>query len=210
MAQRLFVSIRILDLIVVSDLFHSKSSEAADLFLPITTHYEHWDLNSSYWHYWVGVNEPAILPVGESRSDLQIAWDISSRLNKLKPGSCTFPTSGNEKETLLRELGPQMLDILGLKKPEEILNGPVRAKFPSTAWENLTFATPSGRYEFFSSQAANAHLSPLPIFVYPLSPSINTPLRLLTPHHYSTINSQAYALDTHKTQYVLHLAPELP
>ncbi len=198
-----------LDLIVVNDLFHTKSSGAADLFLPITTHYEHWDLNSSYWHYWVGVNEPAISPVGKARSDLQIAWDVSSRLNNLAPGSCTFPTSGNEKETLLRELGPQMLDILGLKKPEEILNGPVRAKFPCTAWENRAFATPSGHYEFFSSQAANAHLLPLPIFVPPLNPSIDAPFRLLTPHHHSTINSQVYALGAHNADFVLHLAPEL-
>ncbi|TGE33747.1 molybdopterin-dependent oxidoreductase [Desulfosporosinus sp. Sb-LF] len=198
-----------LDLIVVSDLFHSKSSEAADIFLPVTTHYEHWDVNAGYWHYWVGVNEPAISPVGESRSDLQIAWDVSSQLNHLTPGSCTFPTSGNEKETLLRELGPQMLEILGLENPEDILKGPVRAKFSRTAWENRTFATPTGRYEFFSTQAANAQLPPLPIFVPPLSPSINTPLRLLTPHHHSTINSQAYALDTRKTDFILYLAPEL-
>jgi anaerobic selenocysteine-containing dehydrogenase len=198
-----------LDLIVVSDLFHSKSSEAADLFLPITSHYEHWDLNAGYWHYWVGVNEPAIFPIGESRSDLQIAWDVSSRLNKLKPGSCTFPTSGDQKETLLREIGPQMLDLLGLKNPEEILKGPVRAKLPRTAWKNRTFATPSGRYEFFSSQATNAHLLPLPIFVPPLNPSIDAPLRLLTPHHHSTINSQIYDLGAHNTDFVLHLAPEL-
>lgn len=198
-----------LDLIVVSDLSHSKSSSAADLFLPITTHYEHWDLNASYWHYWVGVNEPAILPVGEARSDLQIAWDVSARLNKLNPGSCTFPTSGNEQETLLRELGPQMLEILGLKKAEEILKGPVRARFPRTAWENRAFTTPSGRYEFFSRQAENAHLSPLPIFVPPLNPSLDAPLRLLTPHHHSTINSQVYALGAPNPDFVLHLAPEL-
>lgn len=40
-----------LDLIVINDLFLSRSSEADVLFLPVTTHYEHWDLNSSYWHY---------------------------------------------------------------------------------------------------------------------------------------------------------------
>lgn len=201
--------IRQLDLIVVSDLFHSKSSEAADLFLPVTTHYEHWDMNSSYWHYCVGVNEPAILPVGESHSDLQIAWDVSSQLNKLVPGSCTFPTSGDEKATLLRELGPQMLDILGLKNPEEILEGPVRAKFPRTVWENRTFSTPSGRYEFLSTQAANAQLPSLPVFLPPLNPSLNTPLRLLTPHHHSSINSQVYVSDAHTSEVILNLAPEL-
>ncbi len=198
-----------LDLIVVSDLFHSKSSEAADLFLPITTHYEHWDLNAGYWHYWVGVNEPAISPVGECRSDLQIAWDVSSYLNKLIPGSCTFPTSGNEKETLLRELGPQMLEILSLKTPADILKGPVRAKFSRTAWQNRVFRTPSGRYEFFSAQAAKAQLPPLPVFIPPLNPSSDTPLRLLTPHHYSTINSQVYSLEAPMTDFILHLSPKL-
>ena len=198
-----------LDLFVVSDLFHSKSSEAADLLLPITTHYEHWDLNASYWHYWVGINQPAILPIGEARSDLQIAWDVSSHLNNLVPGSCIFPTSGNEKETLLSELSPQMLELLGLENPEDLLKGPIRAKFPRTAWKDRSFATPSGRYEFFSAQAMHAHLSPLPTFIPPRSPSIKTPLRLLTPHHNTTINSQAYSLEPHRTQYVLHLAPEL-
>ena len=201
--------IRQLDLIVVSDLVHSKSSEAADLFLPVTTHYEHWDMNSSYWHYWVGVNEPAIPPVGESRSDLQIAWDVSSQLNKLKPESCTFPTSGDEKETLLRELGPQMLDILSLKTPEGILDGPVRAKFPRTVWKNRTFSTPSGQYEFLSTKAANAHLPSLPVYLPPLNPSLKTPLRLLTPHHHSSINSQVYVSGTDTSEVILHLASEL-
>ncbi|TGE37028.1 dehydrogenase [Desulfosporosinus fructosivorans] len=201
--------IKQLDLIVVSDLFHSASSEVADLFLPVTTHYEHWDINAGYWHYWVGVNEPAILPLGECRSDLQIAWDVSSQLNKLVPGSCSFPTSGKEKDTLLRELGPEMLAILSLEKPEAILKGPVRAKFPRTAWENRNFSTPSGRFEFFSIQAANANLPPLPVFVPPLKPSSAALLRLLTPHHYSTINSQGYSLDAPITDFILHLAPEL-
>ncbi len=197
--------IKQLDLLVVSDLFFTKSSEAADIFLPVTTHYEHWDLNASYWHYWIGVNEPAIPPVGEARSDLQIAWNVSERLNKIEPGRCGFPTQGSEKETLLRELGPEMLGILGLNKPEEILKHPVRASFPSTAWADRQFATPSGKYEFFSAQAKQAGFPALPEYTPPTAPSVEFPFRLLTPHHYSTINSQVYQPDEERNHYVLHL-----
>lgn len=198
-----------LDFIVISDLFHSMSSKAADLFLPITTHYEHWDLHASYWHYWVGVNEPAIAPVGETRSDLQIAWDVSASLNRRSPGSCLFPTTGDAKETLLKELGPDMLEILGLENPEQILRNPIRAKFPQTAWESRQFKTSSGRFEFYSSTAGVSGHSAVPIYIPPRLPLPEFPLRLLTPHHHTTINSQAFALEIENEHYILHLSPEV-
>lgn len=182
-----------LDLIIVSDLFHTRSSAAADIFLPVTSHYEHWDINSSYWHYYVGVNEPAIAPVGEARSDLQIAWDLSKRLNQLSPGCCAFPISGSEKESVLKELGPEMLSILEVKTPEELLKGPLRVKFSATAWKEREFRTPSGKYEFYSETARAQGLPALPIYKPPCTPPLETPLRLLTPHHSSGINSQLYS-----------------
>ncbi|WP_407313943.1 molybdopterin-dependent oxidoreductase [Desulfosporosinus sp. SB140] len=181
-----------LDLIVVNDLFLTTSAEAADIFLPATTHYEHWDLNSSYWHYWVGVNEPAISPIGETRSDLEIAWNMSAKLNELQPGSCSFPTYGSEKETMLRQLSPALLRQLGLTKPEEILSHPAKANLSPTAWIDRKFATPSGRFEFLSASAAAAGFPSLPSYLPPQQPPGDAPLRLLTPHHTSMINSQSY------------------
>ena len=182
-----------LDFIVVSDLFHTRSSAAADIFLPVTSHYEHWDLNASYWHYYVGVNEPAIAPVGEARSDLQIAWDLSKRLNQLSPGCCSFPIDGSEKESVLKEIGPEMLRLLGVDSPEEILKGPLRVNFPTTAWRERKFKTPSGKYEFLSESARKQGLPALPEYQASCAPPLETPLRLLTPHHASGINSQAYS-----------------
>lgn len=181
-----------LELIVVSDLFHSRSSAAADIFLPVTTHYEHWDLHSSYWHYYVGINEPAIEPVGEARSDLQIAWDLSKRLNQLSPGCSVFPTSGTEKEAVLQALGPEMLKLLSIGSPEELLKGPLKVNFPTTAWLERKFQTPSGKYEFYSERAKEHDLPALPVYRPPRKPPLETPLRLLTPHHFSGLNSQAY------------------
>lgn len=197
-----------LDLIVVNDLFLTTSAEAADIFLPATTHYEHWDLNASYWHYWVGVNEPAIPPVGETRSDLEIAWNVSAKLNELEPGCCTFPTHGSEKETVLRQLSPALLELLGLAKPEEILSQPVKANLSPTAWVERKFATPSGRFEFFSTSAAAAGFPALPSYVPAQRPPRDAPLRLLTPHHSAMINSQSYQ-DRVPDCYELQLNPEL-
>lgn len=196
-----------IDFIVISDLFHSRSSKAADLFLPITTHYEHWDLNSSYWHYWVGVNEPAIAPVGEARSDLQIAWNVSARLNQILPGSCTFPTAGDERDILFKEFVPSFVDMLGLKNPDDILRGPIRVNLPPTAWGTRQFQTPSGRFEFYSAHAEEAGHSALPVYQASLDPSVEFPLRLLTPHHLTTINSQAYDLDKENEYFIVHLSP---
>lgn len=182
-----------LDLIVVSDLFHTRSSAAADIFLPVTTHYEHWDINAGYWHYYIGVNEPAIAPIGEARSDLQIAWDLSKRLNQLSPGCCSFPIEGSEKESVLKEIGSELLSILEVNTPEELLGGPLRVNFPATAWKERKFQTPSGKYEFYSEVARTKGFPALPIYQSPCTPPIETPLRLLTPHHSTGINSQAYA-----------------
>jgi len=186
--------LKTLSLIVVSDLFHTSTSACADIFLPVTTHYEHWDLNSSYWHYYVGINEPAIEPVGEARSDLQIAWDLSKRLNELRPGTSAFPTEGSEQEAVWQALGPEMLELLGIDSPKELLKGPRRVNFPATAWQDRKFRTPSGKYEFYSARAAEQGLPALPIYKPPLKPPADTPLRLLTPHHYARLNSQAYAV----------------
>lgn len=198
-----------LELIVVSDLFLTRSAAAADIFLPVTTHYEHWDLHASYWHYWVGVNEPAIAPVGESKSDLEIAWRVSAKLNELEPGSCTFPTSGSEKETLLRELSPELLRLLRLQSPKEILLQPVKANLPPASWAQRQFATPSGRFEFRSEKAVQAGFPALPSYSPPLSPPPEAPLRLLTPHHSSALNSQSYPPDTLPNGYTLYVNPEL-
>lgn len=207
-----------LDLIVVSDLFHTRTSLAADLFLPVTTHYEHWDINASYWHYYVGINEPAIKPVGEARSDLQIAWDLSRVLNELDPGSSAFPTSGSEKEWVLGAVGEDLCQILELRSPQELLDGPKRANFPSTSWQEKIFRTPSGKYEFYSEKAQEYGHDPLPKFKPPYSPPEDTPLRLLTPHHISGLNSQIYPSDTDvyplfteeikANYYVAHIHPQ--
>lgn len=84
-------------MVVCVDQFFNETVQHADIVLPVTTTFEHWNLSSSYWHYWLSVNEPAIKPMYECKSDLDIAVLLSRTINKMEPGSCTFPQDVDQK-----------------------------------------------------------------------------------------------------------------
>lgn len=82
---------RQLELIVTVDLFMNEMAAQSDLVLPAATFFEDYDLNYSYWHHWVAINQPAIPPYYEAKSDLEIARLLTQELNKRRPGFSSFP-----------------------------------------------------------------------------------------------------------------------
>ena len=54
---------------VVHEQFQTDTADYADILLPATTQLEHFDIHGSYGHMYVQVNEPAIAPLGEARSN---------------------------------------------------------------------------------------------------------------------------------------------
>lgn len=179
-----------LELIVQVDQFLNRSSRYADIFLPTTTQFEEWDIVPSYWHHWVGINEPAISPLGECKSDLQIAWELSRKLNELSPGICSFPTDGNEEEWVAREFNQELYNSLGIEDYRELLNGPRKLKWPQVAFADLKFNTPSGKFEIASEKAALEGLPLLPVYTEPAAAPQAYPFRLITPHCQVGNNSQ--------------------
>ena len=83
--------------------------------LPVTTPFETVGINVSYWHYWMNVNEQAIKPLYETKSDLEIAMGLSKKLNELEPGSCTFPVSGDLAEWVEKEFNDDIKRCLVLR-----------------------------------------------------------------------------------------------
>ncbi len=75
-----------LEFIVTVDQFLTPTAQLSDLVLPATTNFEEWDIVPSYWHHWIGMNEPAIEPYYESKSDLEISSLLAKRLNEIKTG----------------------------------------------------------------------------------------------------------------------------
>lgn len=187
-----------LEMVVVVDQFFNETVQHADIVLPVTTTFEQWDVCSSYWHYWLSVNEPAIKPLYECKSDPEIAALLSAAINKIESGSCTFPQEFNPKKWLDEEFNDELATQFGIRNWEDLLAGPHKAKMPSTAaWYDRKFKTPSGKYEFKSERCvANGHTA-LPEYKEPAKSEL--PFHLFTPHLQYGLHSQFVNLDWMQT-----------
>lgn len=184
-----------LDLVVQVDQFLNRTSRFADLVLPATTFFEEWDAVASYWHRWVGINEPAIPPYYESRSDLVIAMDLSRVMNSLAPGSSRFPTEGSPLDHLRQEFDDPFLDRLGIRDVLELRNGPRKIQRAELECGVDAFPTPSGRYELYSEAALAFGFPALPEYRPPAGSSPAFPLRLITSHSQFALHSQFQNLE---------------
>jgi anaerobic selenocysteine-containing dehydrogenase len=70
---------------VVLDHFLTDTADHADYVLPATTQLEHWDVHGSYGHTYVVINEPALTPRGQSRSNAAIFRALAQRMGFTDP-----------------------------------------------------------------------------------------------------------------------------
>lgn len=182
-----------LEMVVTVDQFFNQTVQHSDIVLPVTTLFEEWTINASYWHYWVSINEQAIKPMHEAKSNIEIAALLSKHMNKLEPGSCTFPTDIDTKEWMEKEFNQGVYDLLGISNWEELKDGPKKAKMHPASWNNLEFGTPSKKYEFKSELCAEHGHKALPEYKEGRAPTDK--LRLLTPHTKFAIHSQFMNLE---------------
>ncbi|MGD8191583.1 molybdopterin-dependent oxidoreductase [Brevibacillus ginsengisoli] len=113
-----------LDLIVTVDLFLTKTAEQSDLVLPASTHFEEEDLNVGYWHHWLSYNQKAIPPYYEAKSDLQIARELTRKLNELSPGFSNFPSDKEPLDWIREELTEDIRIKYGISDYQDLLKGP--------------------------------------------------------------------------------------
>ena len=84
-SQSVREALRSLDLLVVVDQFLTDTARYADVLLPATTSLEHADLYRSYGHYCVQRAEPAIPPVGQSRSNWEVFQLLAAAMGFEEP-----------------------------------------------------------------------------------------------------------------------------
>lgn len=65
---------------VVCDHFLTDTARFADIVLPATTQFEHFDIQGAWGHHYVTVNRPALEPQGEARSSGAIMRALAPRL----------------------------------------------------------------------------------------------------------------------------------
>ncbi len=154
-----------LDFLVDVDLFMTDTARLADLILPACTSFERSELKF-YPQQYVIWTQPVIKPLGESRSDAQIIFDLARRL---VPDDALMQKGYEACIDWMLE--PTKLTLDELKKYPaglrvENVNTPPFQKYKKTG-----FATPSGKMEFTSTILAETGYDPLPVYKEPkLSP----------------------------------------
>jgi anaerobic selenocysteine-containing dehydrogenase len=187
-----------MELIVTVEHFLTETAQCSDIVLPATMLFEEWEIVASYWHHWVSINQPAIEPYYESKSDLEIARLLSQKLNEYMKGFSAFPAHLTDEDFIEQEFTEEFYEQLHIKNWRELLDGPRRVDIPKTAWEDLQFHTPSGKIELYSLQAKKNQLSPFGMEMMANQKQSQYPYTLLLNHEPFRINSQFLNLNSFK------------
>jgi anaerobic selenocysteine-containing dehydrogenase len=212
--NRLHETLAGLDLIVVADHQMTETARWADVVLPATTWYEKTDLTATPLHPFLQLQQAAIEPVGEARSELWMWRELMRRLDPAKAASYFEmdeaaaieaileagnvpggPTEGITLDQL--RAGPVRLpvpdpDVPFAAQVETLVPFPQRS-LPADLAETAAFI-PTGRIEFYKEEARFRELGEtVPTYKPPFDDTIHDPkqwpLALLTPHSKWRIHS---------------------
>jgi anaerobic selenocysteine-containing dehydrogenase len=175
---------------VVHEQFVTDTARYADIVLPATTQIEATDVVPSWGHLYLGWNEAAIEPVGESVSNSELHRRLAAAMG------FTEPELYEDDLTVLRAALPTV-DLDALR-----CNGFIRVPYPHDGrpFGDGVFPTRSGRVEFVSQGLVALGRPALPTFVAPReSPGGDPelarrfPFQLLTPKHHTRFLNASYS-----------------
>jgi len=209
--------------IVVSEIFQTDTCDYADIILPAASQLEQQDLMYSWGHFNLQFNEKAIEPLGESVSNTELFRRLAKAFSFNEP---LFSQSDEElieqaldwNHESLKAITPKTLRKTGFAR----LNvGEPKSRVPH---QFGSFPTPSGKFEFYSSQyldgnkilsvyrqgiedtAPHRPVDPLPKF-RPRKKTDSNQFILISPKHHHFLNSGytnlADSSELSKTQTVL-------
>jgi anaerobic selenocysteine-containing dehydrogenase len=173
------------DFYIHVDTTLNPSATFADLVLPATTCWEHEALMPSFEMAedtlnWAQLRPAVAKPVGESRSDMEIIFDLAQRL-----GLAENFFNGNIEEAFMHQLAPAGISTEELRQNPIGLRANVSTKHRKYAeidprsGEARGFETPTRKLEIYSTAFARAGYPPLPVFDTPVgNPDPDYPLTL--------------------------------
>ncbi|MBB6446619.1 molybdopterin-containing oxidoreductase family protein [Bacillus benzoevorans] len=178
-------------LVVTVDQFMTPTAQMSNLILPTTTHFEEMDIVASSWHKEIALNERAVSPFYESRSEWRIMTELAERLKQHLPSHCTFPLYPSEEEYLNAQFNEQVFrhysirNVLDLK--ERRMTGVMAQDVLSDrqAYSETKDDQPSGK----TTESPSLDKSVLGKY-----PPKEYPFWLMTPHHPYAFNSQFHFL----------------
>lgn len=109
---------------VVIEHFMTDTARYADVLLPSTTQLEHFDMQGSWGHHYISLNEPAIPPLGEALSHGEIARRLAARLG------LEHPALRETDEEIAASALPPGITLEMLREQGYIKSAPARPGFP--------------------------------------------------------------------------------
>ncbi len=160
-------ALRRLDFFVQADLFMTPTAELADIVLPVTTPFESEALKIGFEYSQeaqslVQLRQPLVAPRGEARSDLQIVFDLATRL-----GLGAQFWDGDIDAAFRHQLAPSGVTLEDLRAHPEGVRVPLTTRYRKYAGSG--FRTPSQKVELYSATLAAHGYDPLPAFEEPLT-----------------------------------------
>ena len=178
---------------VVMDSFLTDTADYADIVLPATTQLEHTDIHKAYGHLYVLANNPAIAPVGESLSNVEVFRRLAARM-----GFTEDCFRDSDDELARQTIGSGHANLAGIDWETLKKDGWQRLALPEkfAPFARGGFHTPSGKCEFYSEALKAQGMDPLPFYNPPAElPSSNPqlarrfPLSFLSPPVRNFLNS---------------------
>jgi len=178
---------------VVHELFMTDTARYADIVLPSTSQLEHTDMHEAYGHRFLQYNEPAIAPLGESKSNWDVMRLLAEAMGYQEPW---LRQTAEEAIAELLEVSRPLSPVLqGITFEQLRAEGMVPLYFPpgrEVPFSDGRFPTPSGKLELRSDAFGMAGLDPLPDYTPPSEfasrPEGDSRLILITgaAHHFVT------------------------
>ena len=172
-SRALLQSVEKLDFFVNVDIFMTDTCKSADIVLPACTSVERSELRCYSMGYII-FTQPAIPPLYESRSDVEIIYELAGRLGLDDP---LFKTGYEASVDWI--LAPSGISVAELKKYPGGMFVPNPIKPPEKKYLKAGFKTPSGRMEFKSKvlerYAGRPGFEALPVYTPPKYSKESTP-----------------------------------
>jgi anaerobic selenocysteine-containing dehydrogenase len=178
---------------VVHEQFMTDTARYADVVLPATTQIEQLDAVTSWGSLHVGLNRPAIDPLGEAVSNTELFRRLSAAMGYTEPE--LHETDGQMLEAVLAPLGDA-------RRADLDRDGFVRVVETDDLrpYAEGGFGTPSGKAELYSEALARLGHEPLPTYEPPIEgpggdPSLASrfPLVLVTPKTHARFLNTSYS-----------------
>ena len=189
---------------IVHEQFLTDTADYADIVIPATTQLEHFDLHKAYGHLYLVVNEQAIEPLDEAKSNSEVFRLLAARMNFQE--DCFRDSDEDIARQAISNDHPSLRGIT-LERLRE--RGWVRLSVPEmfAPFAEGNFPTTSGKCELYSEKLEAQGLPAVPDFIPPNESRQSSPklagrysLALISPAAHAFLNSSFANLPKHLRQ----------